>query len=201
VRGLNAPDKSAAAPAPATATNVAAAPATPMGQPAMNQPFNATVFNAPAPAYGDITGEPSAQLVSVIVSGGRARADVMDNGITKTVKEGDRLGDWSVVSIAPTGVKVEKTVFDAERGGAPGLVRTPLATAVKSKRLAATPATVAVPAGRTISAMLKPYQPPPLVQANTVGAAFVPAVVPPLPSQIKFPDSASIGAATAVQAK
>lgn len=51
---------------------------------------------------------PKAKLVNLLVIGGRARADVMDGGRMFTVKEGDKLGRWTVSSINASGVTVER---------------------------------------------------------------------------------------------
>lgn len=50
---------------------------------------------------------PEAKLVNLLRVGGRARADVLSDGRLTTIKEGDRLGVWTVASIESSGVTVE----------------------------------------------------------------------------------------------
>jgi type IV pilus biogenesis protein PilP len=54
-----------------------------------------------------VNGAPSAKLVNLFVVGGRARADVLENGRIRTVKEGDEIDQWTVARIASDGVTVE----------------------------------------------------------------------------------------------
>ena len=66
----------------------------------------------PAPAdvvkMDPILGRPpQAKLVNLLVVGGRARADVLDDGRMLTIKEGDLLSKWTVASITSEGVTVE----------------------------------------------------------------------------------------------
>lgn len=66
---------------------------------------------------------PTAKLVNLFVVGGRARADVMDGTRVFTIKEGDKLGRWTVASITNAGVTVERHYTESQP--APGLTPPP----------------------------------------------------------------------------
>lgn len=136
-----------------------------------------------------IDEQPTARVVSAIVTAGRARADVTTGASVITVKEGDELGDgWRVASIKSTGVRAEKVVtrkrFD------PDFVAT--VTKKVGKKPSRPVVAPMVEYEKTLSFLLKPadgFSPVAPVQA----AAQAPApVVPPLPQGVRPLDSTSV---------
>ena len=141
----------------------------------------------------EFSGAPTAQFVSVIVSAARTRADVMEDGIVKTVKNGDKLGDWSVTSITTNGVMVERTAPFTQQ------VHQPVVVFKANGSIKAAPPTPiqfiapAVPYERVTSVMLKPYRAPVATTLPEPGqAGIVAPVIPRLPASIKVADSTSI---------
>lgn len=179
-------------------------------QPSVSVPLTPATFAAPAtsptmfPIYRqssaaplELQGEPKAELVSVIVTSSRTRADVMDDGLVKTVKEGDKLGEWSITSITTNGVTVERTVTRLSMAQPPVFSATRNGASARKRVVAIAP----VPYEKTMSVMLKPYRPP-VAEAisGTIGGVAVP-VIPPLPSSIRPQDSTSILPAAQIAAK
>lgn len=160
--------------------------------------------------------EPSSRLVNVIISGGRARADVHTNGVVTTVREGDKLeGDWLVTKIALAGVTVEKGVVEPsfrDVGGrsnaaARAVMQAPASGERVGRKASSAPVVAARPVTapeiveRIVSVQLKPYTAgsqqfdvsPVSSGAGTMGAAVG---VPPLPSGLRPPvDSTSVPSA------
>lgn len=129
--------------------------------------------------------DPEAKLVSVIIAGGKARADVSEGGIVTTVKEGDKLdGGWRVAEISPSGVTVETVVTEMQ----------PVARSAKGKGHGSKgPAMIQTE--RVVSRTLKPAA---LAQTTQPGVVSPPAAadlpsIPPLPRAIGGgPDSTSV---------
>jgi hypothetical protein len=161
--------------------------------------------------------EPTSRLVNLIISGGRARADVHTNGIVNTIREGDKLeGDWVVTKIALSGVTVEKVVtqeppitgrLSASPAAGPAMVasaatrrgakKSPVGVAHATPFLSKSDAVE-----RSVTAQLKPYTAgsqqynasPVAGTGSTMGAA----VIPPLPSAMRPVDSTNVPPAAAL---
>lgn len=144
----------------------------------------------------------SAKLVSVFVSAGRTRADVMYDGIIKTVKEGDTVGAWIVASIEPGKVVVEKTIT-VKGNTQKGAASTTAEKYANTKKGSRAP----IEFKKTISATLE-WQPPDVnVNAaasymNDAGYTNAAAVVPPLPQDVmatsNMPASPSVVTPTSI---
>jgi hypothetical protein len=85
--------------------------------PPVEVPFFAASNMAPMKA-SEFVEPPKAKLVNLMVIGGRARADVMDGTRMFTIKEGDKLGAWTVARIAADGVTVERRYTESVAGAA-----------------------------------------------------------------------------------
>lgn len=115
-----------------------------------------------------------------VIAGGLARADIVDRGTTRTVKEGDTLNGWTVQEISARGVKVVQRRLT---GDGPGRLQD--------------------------SYVLAPYVAPPMLAMPGNGptaepARGAPAVVgaqpPALPTQLR-PDSTSFQNSPALPAR
>lgn len=129
--------------------------------------------------------EPEARVLSIFVSAGRARADVVKMGVVTTVKEGDLIDQWTVTSIRPDAVMVETTVKGRRMDPAG------LKTAKKSDK------PVMVDAEKLVTAKLKLAQNEgiaPSMMPPMQGAQMPMASVPPLPQPLRVVDSSSIPA-------
>jgi hypothetical protein len=71
-------------------------------------PAQTAAYFAPPTTPVEFVEPPKAKLVNLMVIGARARADVMDGTRMFTIKEGDKLGAWTVARIASDGVVVER---------------------------------------------------------------------------------------------
>lgn len=148
---------------------------------------------------------PKTKLVNLLVMGGRARADVMEGGRMFTVKEGDKLGRWTVASINSAGVTVERRYMEQslaplapmpspERrpsiaeafGAAYSLVNSAYPQIVETEKVetkvleSASPADVAVGIAS--------------VATSGPAASNAAATLPPLPKPVDKPDSTSMTA-------
>jgi hypothetical protein len=130
---------------------------------------------------------PKANLISVIVTNGNARADLMVGQVVKTVKEGDKLGAWTVATINPGEVTVTRIVTR---------------TATSSTALH----TETVEFEKTLTVVLPPQEVAVAAAVNSAPVITVPAggvaqaVVPPLPAAMKNQDSTAPGGVPPVNA-
>lgn len=201
-RGESQPAATGAAPAaglsPVATTSLAQVVPSGFAPPRM-APTMFPIFQQPGVGL-DVPGAPTAQLVSVIVSAARTRADVMEDGVVKTVKEGDKLGDWSVTSIKTNGVMVERTVplMQQVQPARPPAVYKANGVTKTAPNKAMQFVVPTVPYERVTSVMLKPYHPPAAAPAVPGQAGIVAPIIPPLPASIKVADSTSIAPAVSL---
>lgn len=176
----------AAAAAPAMQTPSPDSTATHGGEPkakvkrkAKAEPVVALPASQPAVFIPSVPESPKAKLVKLMVIGGHARADVLQLGRIVTVKEGDKLGAWSIVSIKSDGVTVEfrrwQVVPDAGQSLTP-----PPADGVKPAIAAAFPAAYAMVNAqpRTVERELVETSKLESADPNEINAALSGAVVP-----------------------
>jgi len=139
----------------------------------------------------------TARVVNVIVSGGKAHADIIDNGIINTVNKGDKIGIWTVRTIAPGNVTIDRVVtkripdpdsISAENTNAKGKAKVQPKKHTLAQNGLLNTKTIEIK--ETLTAVLKPYQnESTTAQTQLQAAPLSLAVVPPLPPQIRFPDS------------
>lgn len=160
-----------------------AAPATPGVQGAAATSLPAVA--APAPTLEPVEqplpklAQPGAAVVNTIIAGGVARADVIENGVIRTINVGDQVGDWTVKSIALGRVMVEGVETErVQRKGSKG-------KPIKGSTLVE----------KTVTAMLKSHA----VAAPVATAVELPTqggvqppVIPPLPQDSTMIQARSI---------
>lgn len=129
---------------------------------------------------------PKALLVSTLVLGARARADVLVDGRVQTIRQGNALGGWTVSSITPEGVIVERrdvqetqsmvgtTGAERANGSSVGASAPGDATTPSGSNLA----TIPTVGGQVVRAKLRPATPQEIALATRPAMAAVGSAPP-----------------------